>query len=289
MKKISGQTRIPPDCRRPFLIAGPCVLEGESMAMHVAETVAKIAQKHGLFYIFKASYLKDNRTSGASYTGPLMAEGLRILSKVKSEFSLPVITDVHFREGLDEIADCVDFLQIPAFLCRQGSLLHACASTGLPLNIKKGQFLAPADMALAVGKVREDNPEAEVLLTERGTAFGYRDLVVDMRGIALMRSMGCRVVFDVTHSLQHPGKGGDRRFLPALSRSALAAGAEGLFIETHPDPVNARCDASTQLQITEIEPLIAQWAHLGSLIADLESSDLPLTPSSWPGLEISGH
>jgi len=279
---------IPAKIRRPFIIAGPCVLEGEKMAMEVAEAMAKIASAHNLFYIFKSSYLKDNRTSGASYTGLGLTEGMKILAKIRQQFSLPVITDVHFTDRLDEIAEVVDFLQIPAFLCRQGSLLHACAATGLPLNIKKGQFLAPADMALAVAKVRENRPDLEVMLTERGTTFGYRDLVVDMRGIALMRQMNCRVVFDVTHSLQHPGAGGDRRFARALARAALAAGAEGLFVETHPDPSQALCDASTQLQLSEMPSLIAEWARLGELVAELEETDSSLAGADWPGLEVQG-
>ncbi|MCK4304867.1 MAG: 3-deoxy-8-phosphooctulonate synthase [Candidatus Eisenbacteria sp.] len=276
---------IPPGSRRPFLIAGPCVLEDESMALRVADAMAVHARGLGLFYIFKASYLKDNRTSGKSYTGPGLERGLRVLAKVRSAVGVPILTDVHSCEEVDAVAAIADVLQIPAFLCRQSRLLAACAATGKALNIKKGQFLAPADMAQAVAKVSEVAPGAEILLTERGSCFGYRDLVVDMRGIALMRSMGCRVVFDATHALQKPGKGGDRRFAASLARAALGAGAEGMFVEVHPDPSKALSDATTQLPLEAMPRFLKDWARLGDLIEQLERSDTAENGPDWPGLE----
>ncbi len=276
---------IPPDARRPFLIAGPCVLEDESMALQVAETIAGAARKLGIFYIFKSSYLKDNRTSGSSYVGPDLEEGLRILGKVRRELGLPVLTDLHCREEVGPVSEVADVLQIPAFLCRQSRLLRACAATGKAINVKKGQFLAPADMAQAVRKIRDVNPGAEILLTERGSSFGYRDLVVDMRGIALMRSMGCRVVFDATHALQRPGVGGDRRFARPLARAALAAGAEGIFAEMHPEPERALSDATTQLPLESAPRLLEEWARMGAAVEEMERNDPPMAGPGWPGLE----
>lgn len=273
------------DGRRPFLIAGPCVIESEEMALQVAEHLLTLANEHGLQYIFKSSYLKANRTSGSSFTGLGFEEGLSILAKVKARFGLPIITDVHCRNEVSAVAEVADILQIPAFLCRQSELLSACAVTGRAINIKKGQFLAPADMAHGIAKIREDRPDAEILLTERGSSFGYRDLIVDMRAIALMGALEVPVVFDVTHSLQKPGKGGDRRFARTLARAALAAGASGIFVETHPDPPQARCDAATQLPLAEMARLIAEWARLGDLIRELEANDPPLGASDWAGFE----
>lgn len=270
---------------RPFVIAGPCVLETEAMALEVADALARATQKAGLAYIFKASYLKDNRSSGSSYTGPGLEEGLRILARVKQEVGVPILTDVHAREEVATVAEVADILQIPAFLCRQGRLLRACAESGRAINVKKGQFLAPADMAEAVAKLRAARSDAEILLTERGTSFGYRDLIVDMRAIALMRQMGCRVVFDATHSLQHPGAGGDRRFARTLARAALAAGAEGIFAEIHPQPDNARCDRETQLPLAGAAALLGEWARMGRLAQELEAEDMPMARGAWPGLE----
>ncbi len=276
---------IPPAAARPFLIAGPCVLESETLALEVAGAVAAAAARAGLFFVFKSSYLKDNRTSRRSFVGPGLEAGLRILEKVRRELGIPVVTDVHTPAEAAPVAASVDMLQIPAFLCRQSSLLTACAATGRPLNLKKGQFLAPADMAQAVAKVRAANPSTEILLTERGSSFGYRDLVVDMRGLALMRRMGCRVVFDATHSLQRPGSGGDRRFVRPLARAALGAGAEGIFAEVHPDPDAALCDTATQLPLHLLPGLLQEWAALGRVVGEIETEPPCADGADWPGLE----
>lgn len=276
---------IPAGARRPFLIAGPCVLEGEAMALEIAEQVAGWARERGLTYVFKASYRKDNRTAAGSYTGPAMEAGLATLTAVRAKVGVPVLTDVHCREEVPAVAQVADILQIPAFLCRQSRLLAVAAATGRAINVKKGQFLAPADLAHAVTKIREAQPSAEVLLTERGSCFGYRDLVVDMRGLALMRTLPARVVFDATHALQRPGAGGDRKFLPALARAALAAGAEGVFAEVHPDPDRALSDATTQLPLALLPALLEEWVRLGSLVAELEATSPVLEAPDWPGLE----
>ncbi len=255
------------------------------MALEVARAVHAAASERGLRYVFKSSYLKDNRTSARSFTGLGLEEGLRILARVRETVGVPVLTDVHELEEIEPVAAVVDALQIPAFLCRQGRLIERCAATGRTLNVKKGQFLAPADMVEAVAKIRAVRPEAEILLTERGSAFGYRDLVVDMRSIALMRGLGCRVVFDATHSLQRPGRGGDRRWARPLARAALAAGAEGIFAEIHPRPERARCDASTQLPMGAVGALIDEWAAVGELIERLEKEGPQFEGPNWPGLE----
>jgi 2-dehydro-3-deoxyphosphooctonate aldolase (KDO 8-P synthase) len=249
----------------------------------VAERLAAAARAHGLTYLFKASYLKDNRTSAGSYTGPGLAAGLAILARVRREIGVPVLTDVHAVDEVAPAAEAVDVLQIPAFLCRQTRLLQAAARSGRAVNIKKGQFLAMDDIGEAVAKVRAARPEAEILLTERGTFFGYHDLVVDMRALAHMRTLGCRVVFDVTHALQHPGRGGARAFARPLARAGLGAGAEGLFAEIHPDPPRALSDATTQLPLADAPALIAEWARLGALVAALEAEGpRGLTPGEAP-------
>jgi len=266
---------VPEGTRRPFVIAGPCVLEGEAMALTVAESLARATRALGLRYIFKASYLKDNRTAVDSYVGPGLEAGLAILARVRREIGVPVLTDVHAVEEVAPAAAVVDALQIPAFLCRQTRLIQACARTGRAVNIKKGQFLAMRDMRHAVAKARAARPETELLLTERGTFFGYHDLVVDMRAIAWMRTLGGRVVFDATHALQRPGSGGAREFARPLARAALAAGAEGIFVEVHPDPARALSDATTQLPLSSLPALLEEWSRLGELIADLERAGPP--------------
>jgi 2-dehydro-3-deoxyphosphooctonate aldolase (KDO 8-P synthase) len=261
---------VPAGARRPFLIAGPCVLEGEAMALTLADSLAHAARARGLHFIFKASYLKDNRTAVDSFVGPGLEAGLAILARVRREIGVPVLTDVH---GLDEVgpaAEVVDALQIPAFLCRQTRLIQACARSGRAVNIKKGQFLATDDIRHALAKARAVDPGVEVWLTERGTFFGYHDLVVDMRAIAWMRTLGCPVVFDATHALQRPGAGGAREFARPLARAALGAGAEGLFVEIHPDPARALSDAATQLPLASAPALFDEWARLGELVATLE-------------------
>lgn len=247
---------------RLFLIAGPCVLEGRALAFEVARHLARICRRLGIAYVFKASFDKANRGSAGSFRGPGLAAGLELLSAVRRELGVPVLTDVHWPEQAAAVAAAVDVLQVPAFLCRQTDLLVACARTGRPVNVKKGQFMAPEDMRGAVEKIRSAG-SGGVLLTERGTTFGYHNLVVDMRGFATMKALGCPAVFDATHSVQLPGagrggacSGGERAFVPALARAALAAGADGLFIETHPDPAKAFSDRETQWPLGELGPLL---------------------------------
>jgi 2-dehydro-3-deoxyphosphooctonate aldolase (KDO 8-P synthase) len=271
----TGRRLIPDGTRRPFVVAGPCVLEGEAMALSVAESLARAADARGIHYIFKASYLKDNRTSVDAYVGPGPEAGLAILARVRNEIGVPVLTDVHAVDEVGPAAAIVDALQIPAFLCRQTRLIQACARSGRAVNIKKGQFLAMRDIRHAVTKARAARPEVELLLTERGTFFGYHDLVVDMRAVAWMRTLGGRVVFDATHALQHPGSGGTREFARPLARAALAAGAEGIFVEVHPDPPRALSDATTQLPLECVPALLDEWARLGELIEALERSGPP--------------
>jgi 2-dehydro-3-deoxyphosphooctonate aldolase (KDO 8-P synthase) len=243
-----------------FVIAGPCVIESESMSLDVAGAMRDICKRLGVGYVFKSSYRKENRTSASSFTGGTMEEGLSILSRVRSEIGVPVLTDVHGEAETVPAAGAVDVLQIPAFLCRQTRLLMEAARASAVVNVKKGQFLAPEDGEHTIRKIHSVRPDCEVWLTERGTTFGYRDLVVDMRSMALLREMDCTVVFDVTHSLQHPGIGGDRRFARTLARAALAAGADGLFLETHPDPDRALSDAATQLPLDSMRDFVEEMA-----------------------------
>jgi len=266
---------VPTGTRRPFVIAGPCVLETEAMALTVAASLAEAARARGVQVIFKSSYLKDNRTSVDAFVGPGLEAGLAILARVRREIGIPVLTDVHAVEEVAPASDVVDALQVPAFLCRQTRLIQACARTGRAVNIKKGQFLAMRDIRHALAKARAARPDVEVWLTERGTFFGYHDLVVDMRAIAWMRSLDCRVVFDATHALQHPGSGGAREFARPLARAALAAGAEGIFVEVHPDPERALSDATTQLPLASVPALFDEWVSLGERIAALERTGPP--------------
>jgi 2-dehydro-3-deoxyphosphooctonate aldolase (KDO 8-P synthase) len=254
----------------PF-IAGPCVLESEHLALEVARRLATMAAETGFQVIFKGSFDKANRTSITSYRGPGLEEGLRILASVKAHTGLPVTTDVHEIAHCRPAAEVCSILQIPAFLCRQTDLLVAAAETGRTVNIKKGQFVAPADMRHAVAKVREAGNE-RVFVTERGASFGYGQLVVDMRSFAILRELGIYTIFDVTHSLQMPGRGGDttdgdRRFAEPLALAAVAAGAAGIFMEVHPHPEQARSDAATQLPPDRADHLMRRLAalrrHLG--------------------------
>jgi 2-dehydro-3-deoxyphosphooctonate aldolase (KDO 8-P synthase) len=248
----------PCEPERLFLIAGPCVIESEEMTIAVASRLKEICKRLSIDLVFKSSYRKDNRTSARSFTGPEIEEGLRILDRVTRELAIPVLTDVHCRLEVEPAARVAAVLQVPAFLSRQSRLLAEAARSGRVVNVKKGQFLAPDDMPRVLEKLREARPEGEYWLTERGTSFGYHDLVVDMRGIASMRDLDCTVVFDVTHSLQHPGVGGDRRFARPLARGAIAAGADGLFLETHPDPDRALSDSTTQLPLDTIEDFLEE-------------------------------
>ena len=248
------------DRRRLSLIAGPCVIENEKLCLHVAAFLQKTCRKLGIHYVFKASYDKANRSSSQSFRGPGLAAGLYVLRKVRSLFDLPVLTDVHTLEEAVAAAEFVDILQIPAFLCRQTDLINAAVRTGRIVNIKKGQFLSPHDMRQVVRKA-DDAGGRKLLLTERGTTFGYNNLVADMRSIPIMKQFGFPVIFDATHSVQLPGAAGDRssgqrEFAPVLARCALAAGADGLFIETHPDPDRALSDGPNMIPLAEMPKLL---------------------------------
>jgi 2-dehydro-3-deoxyphosphooctonate aldolase (KDO 8-P synthase) len=258
----------------PFFFAGPCVIESEEFAVEVARTVKAIAERRGVRAIFKASFDKANRSSVASFRGPGFDAGMAALAAVKQATGLAVLTDVHHPEQAACAAEVADVLQVPAFLCRQTDLLIACGESGASVNIKKGQFMAPEDMENAVEKVRSTgNPR--VTVTERGTSFGYHNLVVDMRALPTMRAF-VPVVFDVTHSLQLPGglgesSGGVREFHLPLARAAAAAGVDGFFVEVHPDPPRALSDASTQVDLAEFEVLVRQLEAIWSAILEVES------------------
>lgn len=246
--------------RRLSLIAGPCAIENEKLCLQVAAAVKKTCAQLGIFYVFKASFDKANRTSGKSFRGPGLSEGLKVLAKVRAEFEVPVLTDVHTEEQATAAADVVDILQIPAFLCRQTDLIATAVATGKIVNLKKGQFLSPKEMSQVAEKARAAGAK-KILLTERGTTFGYNNLVADMRSIPIMKSFGFPVIFDATHSVQLPGGGGDqssgqREFAPVLARSALAAGANGLFIETHPQPERALSDGPNMIPLAEMPALL---------------------------------
>jgi 2-dehydro-3-deoxyphosphooctonate aldolase (KDO 8-P synthase) len=246
--------------RRLFLIAGPCVIESEKLCLQTAAALKKTCSQLGIFYVFKASFDKANRTSGKSFRGIGLERGLEILGKVRAEYGVPVLTDVHTETQAAIAGEVVDILQIPAFLCRQTDLIEAAAITGQIVNIKKGQFLSPAEMGQVVDKARRAGAK-KILLTERGTTFGYNNLVADMRSIPIMKSFGCPVVFDATHSVQLPGGGGDkssgqREFAPVLARAALAAGANGLFIETHPTPDRALSDGPNMIPLAEMATVL---------------------------------
>ena len=249
-----------------FLIAGPCVIESEAHARSMAERIAAVCAELKLPYIFKSSYDKANRTSINSYRGPGIAEGLKILRRIKDHLRLPILTDVHEPAQVAAAAEVADVLQIPAFLCRQTDLLVAAGKSGRVVNIKKGQFLSPAEMKTAVEKVASTGNQ-KILLTERGTSFGYNNLVVDMRSFPIMRGFGYPVVFDATHSLQLPGgegkqSGGQPEFIEPLSRAAVAAGVDGLFLEVHDNPPAALSDASNQLPLAQLKPLLEKLLAL---------------------------
>lgn len=245
-----------------LLLAGPCALESGELGWRIAKEMKEICERLGISYVFKASFDKANRTSLDSFRGPGLRNGLRQLDRIRQEVGVPVVSDVHETSQMDLAADALDIIQIPSFLCRQTDLLVAAAKTGKTVNLKKGQFMSPWDMKHAVDKLRSAGCD-HILLTERGASFGYNNLVVDMRSLPVMRSFGCPVIFDATHSVQLPGgmggsSGGQREFIPTLSRAAMAAGIDGLFMEVHPDPDKALCDGPNSIPLDEVESLLEQ-------------------------------
>ncbi len=253
-----------------FLIAGPCVIESEGLILDVAGRLTELTQKLNIPFIFKSSFDKANRTSSKSFRGPGIEKGLGILEKVKAEYKIPVLTDVHEETPLNEVAAVVDILQTPAFLCRQTNFMQNVARTMKPINIKKGQFLAPWDMKNVVHKMEEVGNK-HLMVCERGVSFGYNTLVVDMRSLEIMRDTGCPVVFDATHSVQQPGgqgttTGGQREFIPLLARAAVAAGISGLFMETHPRPDEALSDGPNSWPLHKMEPLLALLKELDHVV-----------------------
>ena len=253
-----------------FLIAGPCVIESEQLALDTSAELKAITDRLGIHFIYKSSFDKANRSAGSSFRGPGLEQGLRILQKVKHETGVPVITDVHEDTPIDEVADVVDVLQTPAFLCRQTNFIQKVASAGKPVNIKKGQFLAPWDMKNVVDKAQSTGNK-QIMVCERGVSFGYNNLVSDMRALAVMRDTGCPVVFDATHSVQLPGgqgtsSGGQREHVPVLARAAVAAGISGLFMETHPDPDKALSDGPNAWPLDRIESLLKTLIALDNIV-----------------------
>lgn len=262
-----------------FLIAGPCAIESEDMAMSTAAILKKMTAELGIPFIYKSSFDKANRSSQLSFRGPGIAEGLRILAKVRDEIGVPVLTDVHEDTPIDEVADVVDVLQTPAFLCRQTNFIERVARAGKPVNIKKGQFLAPADMEHVVAKARAVGNQS-IMVCERGASFGYNNLVSDMRGLAIMRKTGCPVVFDATHSVQLPGgqgssSGGQREFIPVLARAAVAAGISGLFMETHPNPEKALSDGPNAWPLDKLQSLLETLIRLDGTVKSGELAETP--------------
>jgi 2-dehydro-3-deoxyphosphooctonate aldolase (KDO 8-P synthase) len=254
-----------------FLIAGPCVVESEQLQIDVAGKLKEITGELGIPFIFKSSYDKANRSSGKSFRGPGMDEGLRVLSEVKKQLGLPVLTDVHTEQEVPLVASVVDVLQTPAFLCRQTDFIHAVARAGKPVNIKKGQFLAPGDMKNVVDKAIEASGTDNIMVCERGASFGYNNLVSDMRSLAIMRNTHCPVVFDATHSVQLPGgqgstSGGQREFVPVLARAAVATGIAGLFMETHPDPAKALSDGPNAWPLAMMRDLLHVLKEIDTLV-----------------------
>lgn len=258
-----------------FLIAGPCVLEDPDEMLQVAETLAKICAEIGVGFCFKSSYTKDNRTSGQSYRGPGIQEGLRLLERIGQAVGAPILTDVHHPDEAAAVAEVAEVLQIPAFLCRQTSLLEAAGATGRVVNVKKGQFLAAADMAHAATKL-QDVGCRRILFTERGSFFGYRDLTVDFRSIQIMGRLGYPVVFDATHSVQSPGStgtttGGKPELIPLLARCGVAAGCDAVFLEVHPEPARAKSDAGSQLPLATFRPLLEELVRYRDLYNEVST------------------
>lgn len=253
-----------------LLLGGPCALESEGLAREVAGEMQAICKRLGINYVFKASFDKANRTSLAAFRGPGIDEGLEILGRIRADLSVPVVSDIHDVSQVAKAAEVLDILQIPAFLCRQTDLLVAAAQSGKPINLKKGQFVSPWDMANAVAKVKGSG-NSQLMLTERGSCLGYNNLVVDMRSLPVMRGLGCPVIYDATHSVQLPGgaggsSGGQREFIPPLTRAAVAAGIDGLFMEIHPDPDRALCDGPNSMPLAEVEGLLRKLLAIHRLV-----------------------
>lgn len=264
-----------------FLIAGPCVVESETLAVETAGQLRDMARRFGVPFIFKSSYDKANRSSLQSYRGPGIAEGLRVLESVRAQLGVPVLTDIHEDSPLDEVAAVVDVLQTPAFLCRQTNFILRAASQGKPVNIKKGQFLSPWEMTNVVAKARSTG-NAGIMVCERGFSFGYNNLVSDMRSLAVLRDTGCPVVFDATHSVQLPGgkgnvSGGQREFVPVLARAAVAAGIAGLFMETHPDPDHALSDGPNAWPLHLMESLLEVLVEIDQVVKKRPMAEAGLT------------
>lgn len=255
-----------------FLIAGPCVIESQQLALDTAGQLKEICAELGIPFIYKSSFDKANRSSGKSFRGPGMDQGLNILAEVRKQIGVPVLTDIHEIDEIEPVAAVVDVLQTPAFLCRQTDFIHAVARCGKPVNIKKGQFLAPGDMKNVVDKAKEANGGSDnIMVCERGVSFGYNNLVSDMRSLAIMRETGCPVVFDATHSVQLPGgqgtsSGGQREFVPVLARAAVAVGVAGLFMETHPDPAKAMSDGPNAWPLPKMKDLLATLKQIDDLV-----------------------
>ena len=263
-----------------FLIAGPCVIESEAMAMETSSKLKEMTERLGINFIYKSSYDKANRSSGDSFRGPGIEEGLRILQKVKDEVGVPILTDVHENTPIDEVSDIVDVLQTPAFLCRQTDFILRVANSGKAVNIKKGQFLAPWDMKHVVDKARSTGNQ-QIMVCERGASFGYNNLVSDMRSLAVMRESNCPVVFDATHSVQLPGgqgasSGGQREHVPVLARAAVAAGISGVFMETHPNPAEALSDGPNAWPLDKMESLLKTMIELDRVVKAQPFEELTL-------------
>lgn len=271
---LPGGKTVPVGPEHPLLLlAGPCALESGELGWRIAKEMKEICERLGISYVFKASFDKANRTSLDSFRGPGLRNGLRQLDRIRQEVGVPVVSDVHESCQMDLAADALDIIQIPAFLCRQTDLLVAAAKTGKTVNLKKGQFMSPWDMKHAVDKLRSAGCD-RIILTERGASFGYNNLVVDMRSLPVMRSFGCPVIFDATHSVQLPGgmggsSGGQREFIPTLSRAAMAAGIDGLFMEVHPDPNKALCDGPNSIPLDEVEALLKQLLVVREAVRDI--------------------
>lgn len=265
--------------RQLFMISGPCVIEQEAIMLQTAEKLKLLSEKLNLPIIFKSSFMKDNRSALAHFHGPGLEEGLRILQKVKQSFGFPVLTDVHFPQQVKPVAEVADVIQIPAYLCMQSSLLVAAAETGRVVNVKHGQFLAPENMAKPVRKLEESGND-KIILTERGYTFGYNDLIVDPRSFHLLNQIGYPVVFDITHSIRKYGvpskdpKGSTREFLPVLARAGVAAGVDGVFIETHPDPPSALCDAASQYRLDQLEAFVKPLLEIHELVRELNARNV---------------